>query len=160
MATFTSADLPKLVLEIAKFVADAERALPTPQTRLTITTDYANEIVSIVGAVPLASVSGSNGVIALTATDYINDGAAPTVTGTPISSLAPAHPVAALMSAIERLEQAEKVKAASNAGLPTGVGTAWSVAETDLFTFDVSLDAAVSFSVAEGLKFLPTNYVA
>lgn len=161
MATYVAPNLSRLVLEIAQDIAAKERALPTPLAQIQIATDYQTSRVTVSGSFALVSTSGANGVIGLTASNYINDGAAVVATGTPLESLNPAHPVAALMAAVERLEQAEQVKVATGVTLPAGVGTVWSASEADLFDFTCILPAAVSYEAASGkLSFAPTDYTA
>lgn len=161
MATYVAPNLSRLVLEIAQDVAAKERILTTPLSQIQIATDYQTSRVTVSGSFGLVSTAGTNGVIGLTAANYINDSAAVVVTGTPLETLTPAHPIAALMAAVERLEQAEQVKVATGVSLPSGVGTVWSASEADSFQFTCIFPAAVSYEAATGkLSFVPTDYTA
>jgi hypothetical protein len=161
MATYVAPNLSRLVLEIAQDVAGKERALATPLSQISIATDYQTSRVTVSGSFALVSAAGTNGTLALTASNYINDGDAVVVAGTPIATLTPSNPVAALMAAVERLEQAEQTKVATGVALPAGTGTSWSASEADTFEFTCILPSAVSYDAASGkLSFVPTDYTA
>lgn len=155
--TFASTHIAAFVAESARVLMTAERALTTPQTRVTMS--FGETLLTVSGSVPLsvAAVAADGGAKA-SYSDYTPAYTIAALAGTPLAALTLDNLSEVMAQAVIALDAAERTKINANGALPTGVGSTYAI-EAEQMTFSAVVPYDVSLSAGNQVIAV-TDYLA